>query len=199
MEKAAKTIYPIQDLIQRRWSPRSFAEKSIDAETLTKLFDAARWAASWRNEQPWRFIVATRDDNEEFQKLFECLKPGNQTWAGKAGALVVAVVNLNYSHIPEPNPTTYYDLGQAVANLTIEAMNHDLYVHQMGGVFKDKIREVYNIPEGFAPVTVMAIGYIGAVDDLPEDLQLKEQGERVRKPLNETVFSGTWEQAADLG
>ena len=198
MENLAHTTLPIHELLQRRWSPRAFSEKLIDPETLTRLFEAARWSPSWRNDQPWRFIVATRGNETEFQKMFACLKPGNQHWAGKAAALVAVVTKLQYGHHEEPNPTTYYDAGQAIAHLTVEAMNNDLYVHQMGGVDRPKIREIYGIPAEYNPIVVIAIGYLGQIEDLAEDIQQRERRERVRKPLDEIVFSGEWENPADL-
>ena len=125
--------------------------------------------------------------------------PGNQKWAGAAPLLIVAVAPKYDSHSEQSNPIIYYDVGQAVAHFTVEAMSHDLYIHQMGGINRDKIQELYAIPDSYRPVVVMAIGYLGQADDLPEDIRARELSERVRKPLDEIVFSNSWGVAADLG
>jgi nitroreductase len=194
MDKLATTTLPIHNLLQRRWSPRSFSDRPVDSHTVTKLLEAARWAPSWRNDQPWRFIVASKDIPESFQRLIACLKPGNRRWARIAPLLMIAITKTSYDHSDRPNPVTLYDTGQAVAQLTIEALAHDLYVHQMGGIHLNKIREVYGIPPGFRPVVALAIGYLGQPLDLPADLQQREVAPRTRLPLNLIAFSGAWGQ-----
>ena len=198
MTKLAKTQYPIFDLLQRRWSPRAFSETPIDPKIITRLFEAARWAASSRNDQPWRFIVASSEDIQVHQQMFDCLRPGNQKWAGNAPLLAIVLAPRHYSFTDEPNPIAYYDTGQAVANLVVEAMAHGLYCHQMGGIDRDKIQALYAVPEPYQPVVAIAIGYLGEAADLPEDLQDRELSERVRKPLSEIVFKGAWGAPAEL-
>ena len=198
MAKLAQTSYPIHDLLQRRWSPRAFSQKPVDTQTLTRLFEAARWAPSWRNQQPWYFIIATKDNPDEHRRLFDCLTPANQRWAGHAPVLIVAVAKRCFDHNDQPNPTALYDTGQAVAHLSLEAMAHNLYVHQMGGVSLDRVREIYAIPEAYQPVVALAIGYLGQAEMLPEDLREREMAGRTRRPLSQTVFQGTWEQSAEL-
>lgn len=192
MNKLATTTVPIHDLLQRRWSPRSFSDRLVEPHILTRLLEAARWAPSWRNDQPWRFIVATKDDPEAHQRLLACLKPGNQRWAASAPVLMIAVAKLGYDHSEQPNPITLYDTGQAVAQLTIEAQAHDLFVHQMGGVYLDKIQKTYAIPTTFRPVVALAIGYLGPAQELPADLQEREFAPRTRLPLDSIAFTDTW-------
>jgi nitroreductase len=190
--KEIDITYPVSDLIARRWSPRSFADRPIAADTLGSLLEAARWAPSSRNEQPWRFIVARRHaEPEAFRRLFGVLKEGNQRWAGNAGALLMAVARTTYARNDAPNGHARHDLGQAIAYLTLEAMRHDLYLRQMGGFYADKAIEALGIEPPFEPVTAIAVGYLGAPDALPDVLQERETGPRTaRRPLHEIAFSG---------
>jgi nitroreductase len=192
MDKNATTSYPIHNLILRRWSPRSFAERMVEGETIIRILEAARWSPSWRNDQPWRFIVATKENPEEYRRLFDCLKPGNQRWAGQAPVLMIAVAKKGYDHGSHYNPVTLYDTGQAVAQLTIEALSHGLYVHQMGGIHLERICKTYCIPGSFAPVVALALGYLGESAKLPSDLREREEAPRRRLPLNEIAFSNSW-------
>jgi nitroreductase len=159
------------------------------------LLEAARWAPSWRNDQPWRFIVATKEDPEAYRRLFDCLEPGNQLWACLAPVLMIAVAKRNYDHSDEHNPITLYDAGQAVAQLTIEALSHGLYVHQIGGIDQERIYLTYGIPPRFQPIVALAIGYLGQITDLPQDLRQREVAPRTRLPLCDLVFSDTWGQS----
>jgi nitroreductase len=192
MNKNATTSYPLHSLIRRRWSPRSFENRSVERAKIIQILEAARWAPSWRNDQPWRFIVATKDDPEEYRRLFDCLKPGNQRWAGLAPVLMIVVAKKGYDHGPQHNPVTLYDTGQAVAQLTIEALSEGLYLHQMGGVHLERIRETYSIPATYQPIVAAAIGYLGQPIQLPSDLQQKEETPRARLPLCEIAYSGIW-------
>jgi nitroreductase len=192
MNKIATTTYPIHSLIRRRWSPRSFDDRAVQSDKLIQVLEAARWSLSWRNDQPWRFIVATKEDPEEYHRLFDCLKPGNQRWAGRAPVLMIAVAKRGYDHGAQTNPITLYDTGQAVAQLAIEALSQGLYVHQMGGVHPERIRETYGIPAMYRPIVALAIGYLGQPTDLPSDLQQREEAPRTRLPLSEIAFSGAW-------
>ncbi len=202
MQKPAHTSYPIHDLLQQRWSPRALNDDPIDKETLTRLFEAARWAPSWKNDQPWRFIIATKQDHpDDFEALHGHLMPGNQQWAGNASAFVVVVAKRQYGHHEQPNPITYYDTGQAVAFLSIEALSHGLYIHQMGGIKRANITAMYNIPDDHVLVVVMAVARLGdaKVLNLSDDVVAKENAPRKRKDLSEIVFSGDWNSPADLG
>lgn len=190
MEKFAQTGHEIHDLLRGRWSPRAFARRAVAPEDLLSLFEAARWSPSGLNSQPWSFIVTTADQPEH-PKLVEILSGQNQLWAGNASVLVLSVTRLNPER-PGANPYSYYDLGQSVAHLSIQAEALGLQVHQMGGFDHDKARELFEIPEGFEPMTVIAIGYSGRVEDLPEPLRERETMARSRKPLSDFVYDGHW-------
>ncbi len=192
MKKKANTKVPLHPHLQERWSPRAFSSKTIDDDTLTSLFEAARWAPSSRNLQPWRFIVESQSDPQGFQKLADCVMESNRDWSQHAFALAVIVSERQAPDSDTPNGTADYDAGQAVAALSIQAMEKDIFIHQMGGVYRDKISEAYDLPQGYAPIAVLAIGYQGALEDLPEALQEREKAERSRKDLSEIVFKGSW-------
>ncbi|HET8580161.1 MAG TPA: nitroreductase family protein [Nitrospiraceae bacterium] len=129
MEKPAKTDYPIHEFLSRRWSPRAFSSQRVEPEKLKSLFEAARWAPSSNNDQPWHFLVATQDNPEEFQRLLSCLKEGNIRWVKQAPVLLISVTRLNFEDDNEPNRHAFHDIGLAVANLTVQAMTMGLFVH----------------------------------------------------------------------
>ena len=196
MDKLAKTSVPVNELIQKRWSPRALTGDPISGETFARLFEAARWAPSSRNKQPWRFVLVTKDDGQDYQSVLECLGESNQEWAVSAYALVVVI-----TEVPAPDrpvPISVYDAGLAVSLLTIEALNNDLYLHQMGGVDRDKLRDVCQIPDTHLPVVVTAIGQLGNIDNLPEGAREKDSKPRERLPLVEIVFRGKWAESAEL-
>lgn len=185
--KKADTNYPIHALLQKRWSPRAFADKTVDPELLHQLFEAARWAPSSYNEQPWHFIVARKEDEEAFEKLSQVMNDFNQGWAEEAPVLALGLTKTTFDMDGRPNPHAGHDLGQAIAHLTFEATRHDLFVHQMAGIHPDKARELYDIPEDYKPMTMFTIGYKGASELLEDDLQEQEESSRSRKPLDEIV------------
>ena len=188
----AATDYPINDLIANRWSPYSFANRSVSNEDLKSLFEAARWAASSFNEQPWTYIVAKKEETEQFGRLVSCLVDGNQVWAKEASALAIGVTRLNSARNNQPNRAAIHDLGLATANLVLEATARGLSAHQMIGILPDKVRELCSVPEGYEPMTAVAIGYAGDPKDLPEELRSRDAARRPRKPLTDFVFSGKW-------
>lgn len=194
----AVTDYPVNDLIRSRWSPYSFANKSVSDEDLRSLFEAARWSASSYNEQPWSYMVAKKEDPDEFGRLLSCLVEGNQVWAKAASALALGISRLNFARDNKPNRAAIHDLGLASSNLALEATARGLVVHQMIGIVPDKVRELYSVPEGHEPMTAVAIGYAGDVSDLPEQLQTRDAARRPRKPLKEFVFGGKWGTASGL-
>ena len=198
MEKPAETQYPIHELLRRRWSPRAFSDRRVDPAIMRSLLEAARWAPSSYNEQPWSFIVATKDDPVEFGRLLSCLVEGNIQWAQHAPVLMVSVARLSFEEDGKPNRHAFHDVGQAVANLIVQATALGLVVHQMAGIFPDKIRELYGIPEGYEAVAGIALGYPGDPQSLPEGLRKRELAPRERKPLTEFVFSGSWGQTSPL-
>ncbi|HVS80283.1 MAG TPA: nitroreductase family protein [Pyrinomonadaceae bacterium] len=192
MEKPAETQYPIEEILRRRWSPRAFADRAVEPEKLQSLFEAARWAASSFNEQPWNFIVATKEKQEEHARLLSCLVEGNQRWARLAPVLMVSVAKLNFDKTGKPNRHAFHDVGLAMGNMLVQATALGLFVHQMAGFAPEKVREIYGVPDGFEPVAAMAIGYGLAVDELPDPLREQELGARSRKPINSFVFEGRW-------
>jgi len=198
MEKPADTQYPIHDLLRRRWSPRAFSDRRVEPDTLRSLLEAARWAPSSFNEQPWSFILATKDDPAEFGRLLSCLVDGNIQWAQHAPVLMVSVARLSFEDDGKPNRHAFHDVGLAVANLIVQATALGLVVHQMAGIFPDKIRELYGIPEGYEAVAGIALGYPGDPQSLPEGLRKRELAPRERKPMTEFVFSGRWGQTSPI-
>ncbi len=198
MEKPAETQFPIHDLLRRRWSPLAFADRLVEPEKLRSILEAARWAASSFNEQPWGFIVATKQDEPEWSRLLSCLVEGNQVWAKQAPVLMVSVVKLTFGRNGESNRHAWHDVGLAVGNLVVQATSLGLSVHQMAGILPDKVRELYGLPHGFDPVAGLALGYVGDPDSLPEPLHQREQANRMRKPLTEFIFSTRWGQVSPL-
>jgi len=191
-DKKAVPDHPIHDLLARRWSPHAFADRTVPLEDLRSLFEAARWAASSYNEQPWSYIVATRENGGEFSKLLSCLVEGNQVWAKGAPVLALGVVSLRFKRNNKANRAAVHDLGLAAGNLVVEATARGLFVHQMIGILPDKAREVYQIPPDFEAWTALAIGYRTDPEGLPEELKKRELAPRQRKPLSEFVFTGEW-------
>lgn len=193
MQKPSETQYPIHELLKTRWSPRAFSSQPVEEESLLSLFEAARWSPSGGNTQPWSFIVVNHENQEVHQKLVETMTGQNPAWAKNAPTLVVAIAKLNAQR-PAFNRYAYYDLGQAVAHLNVQASALGLHIHQMGGFDTDKARELLGIPEGYEPMTVIAIGYFGKLDELSTELREREKSPRTRKDLSEFVFSDYWQQ-----
>lgn len=198
MEKPAQTDYPIVEVLQRRWSPRAFSDQMIEPEKLRSLFEAARWAPSSFNEQPWFFILATKQEPEEHARLLSCLVEKNQQWARQAPVLMVSVAKLNFDRTGKPNRHAFYDVGMAVGNLMVQATALDLFVHQMAGFSAERVAQIYGVPDAFAPVAVIALGYGADVGILPEPVREAESKPRSRKPILSFVFQGQWGQAAPL-
>ena len=198
MEKPAPVEFPVHDLIKNRWSPRAFSDKPIPKEVLQSLFEAARWAPSSNNEQPWAFIVATKDDQENFEKSLGALVEFNAGWARKAPVLVIAVAELAFAKNNAPNRNAQYDVGAASLQLSIEATARGLFVHQMAGFDPETAKEAYNIPQGWEPIATMAIGFPGDASSLPEPYQTRERAPRTRKPIREFVMSGEWGHTAEF-
>ncbi|GIW70753.1 MAG: hypothetical protein KatS3mg102_0295 [Planctomycetota bacterium] len=192
MDKPAPADHPIHELIRRRWSPRAFADRPVAPELLRSLFEAARWAASSYNEQPWRYIVAPREDQQTYGKLLDCLVPGNQRWARHAPVLALSVARLRFTHNDRPNRHAWHDVGAASALLALEATARGLAIHQMAGFEAERARQAFGIPQEFDPVAAIALGYPGDPQALPEDLRERELAPRQRRPLAETVFGGRW-------
>jgi len=194
--KRAAPDHPIQQFLADRWSPYAFSDRPVTEADLRSLFEAARWAPSSYNEQPWSYIVATRAQGEEFQRLLSCLVEGNQPWAQAAPVLALGCTSLNFVRNDKPNAAAVHDLGLASAMLTVEAAARGLYVHQMIGILPDRARQLYQIPENVEPKTGLAIGYVGDINALPEAYRPRDLAARTRKKLSEFVFSGRWGTAS---
>jgi nitroreductase len=186
----------VEDIILKRWSPRSYSDKPVSSADLTKIFTAAAWAASSYNEQPWRFLVGHKGD-ETYAKILDSLNEFNQGWAKSAPVLILTVGKKTFAQSGQPNAYALHDTGAASANFSIEATALGLHTHGMGGLDRDKARANFNIPEDYEVGAVWALGYLGEPTALPEQLQEMETAPRTRKPLSEFVFS-SWDKAAKL-
>jgi nitroreductase len=180
--------HELHPLLQRRWSPRAFSAQPVEEEKLLTLLEAARWAASANNVQPWRFIYAAKEQVERYSKLFECLNERNQSWAKNAPALIMTLVKTHFEQSGQPNKWALHDLGLAVGNLTTQASALDLYVHNMAGFSVERARELFNLPPGLDPVTMIAVGYLGDPEQLSESHKARELAQQERKPLEELIF-----------
>ena len=188
----------IHELLEKRYSPKAFDDKNIEQEDLIKLLEAARWSPSSMNEQPWRFIVGVKNEDETHDKIYDTLAEGNKLWAKNAPVLILTIASNFYQRNGEPNKHAGYDLGQAIANLTFQASAQELYVHQMGGFSAQKAKELFDIPEGFTPMSVVAIGHLGNSEDLPEKVRPADKSKRKRKELEEIVFQDYFGNKSDL-
>jgi nitroreductase len=192
MHKPATTDFPIHDLIRNRWSPRAFADKPVEPAILASLFEAARWAPSSSNEQPWAYLVATKDNQEDFAQMVSVLVEFNADWAKSAPVLALAVSHLKFQSNGNPNRNAFYDTGAATMLFSIEATARGLFVHQMAGFDPAKAKQVFEIPADWEPIAAFAIGNPGETDSLSQKLQDREVAPRTRKPLAEFVMSGRW-------
>lgn len=198
MDKPAPADYPIHELLARRWSPRAFAERPVEAKKLQSLFEAARWAPSSNNEQPWRFIVANKTDETQWNRLFACLVEGNRVWAVRAPVLVLSVASLYFGETGELNRHAMDDTGMAVQNLAIQATALGLVVHQMAGFDIERARKDLNIPSEYEPVAMIAIGYPGEPTLLSGTIHEREVAPRRRHPVSSLVFGGEWGASCSL-
>jgi nitroreductase len=193
--KHAKTEHPIQDFVAQRWSPYAFADRDVSEADIRSVFEAARWAASSFNEQPWSYIVATSAQGDAFARLLSCLVDANQSWAKAAPVLALGVATLNFKRNGKPNHVALHDLGLAAGNLVAEATARGLSVHQMGGILPDRAREIYAIPDGSEAVTGIAIGYAGDPKAFPKETRERDLAPRERKPQRDFVFGASWGKA----
>ena len=196
MRKPAPADRPIHPLLAERWSPYAFTGEGVGDADLLALFEAARWAASSYNEQPWRFIVARREEPETFEKVLSCLVPFNQGWARHAPVLALGLVRTRRPGDGSPNVAAEHDLGLAAASLTVEATHRGLSVHQMSGIVADRIREAYALPGDVLPLTALAIGHAAPLETTPEDMRDRQARPRERRPLPEFVFGERWGEPA---
>ncbi len=186
--KQANTLYPINALSNNRWSTRAFSGQILEPKQVLNLIEAARWAPSAYNEQPWRFVVGLRGD-ATFEKILSTMVEFNIAWAKDAAALVLNIYKKTYTHNGKPNVTAAFDLGQAVLAYCLEAEHQSLYTHQIGGFDAEKANELFVTDNDYTALTVTAIGHIGNPQDLPEDLQKAETQSRSRHDMNTLVFT----------
>jgi nitroreductase len=198
--KLASPNHPILPVIAERWSPYAFDPRPVEREKLLSCLEAARWAPSSYNEQPWTFILAERTDQAAFAQVLDCLVEGNRGWAKNVGVLMLTVVARNFTKNGKPNKAAEHDLGLAAGNMVLQATALGLQGHQMIGIEPAKVRAAYKVPKGYDPHTAIALGYPAAVQPGTTDpLGQRDLAPRTRKPLSEIVIAGSWGQPAKLG
>jgi nitroreductase len=180
--------------ISTRWSPKVFDPEPLPAEELRSLFEAARWAPSSRNEQPWRYLVAVRGDGAAFDRLADCLTGGNRDWAPQAPVLALSVAKMRFDYKDRPNRHAWHDLGMASMSLVLQARHRGLHAHFMGGFDGEKARETCRIPADHEPVAMIALGRPGTPEQAPEGVGERDPDDRTRLPLEEIVFTSEWER-----
>ncbi len=185
LRKSESAITP---LILNRWSPRALSGEKLKDEELLSLFEAAKWAPSAFNSQPWRFIYV-KNGTPSWDKLFSTLANGNKIWTAKAAVLVLLISRNNFEYNDRPNPTAAFDCGAAWQSLALEASARGLVAHAMSGFDFDAARANFQIPEDYKPEIVIALGRLGKKDDLPEDFQ-KIEFPSDRKKVQEIVSEG---------
>lgn len=195
-DKPANTRVPIDSLIARRWSGRAFdRNRPVGRVDLIALLEAARWAPSCNGDQPWRYIVWDRfADGESWAKAFECLSEGNRMWVKNAPLLLLATAHRIFAHNGKPNRWGQYDTGAASENLCLQAVALGLMAHQMGGFDAEKVRATFHVPGQFDCMAMIAVGHPADSDILDSPYRERERAERVRKPLEELFFEGTWQE-----
>lgn len=199
MEKPANNEYPINELIRRRWSPRAFDSRPIPADKLLSILEAARWAASSRNEQPWNFILGIKESAQDaYDALLGCLNETNRDWAQTAPVLVLSVAHNKFTRNDRDNRYALHDVGMANLSMILQAMEYDIFAHMMAGFDADAARAACEIPLDYTPVTITALGFPGDPDALEEKYKEREYGARSRRPLAELIFEGRWNNPAAL-
>ena len=184
--KIANPDYTILEIFKQRWSPRAFTDRIVSEEKLNSMFEAAKWAASSSNEQPWEYYYALKE-TEGWNKLFKCLDEGNQKWVQNATVLMACIANKKFKRNGKDNPTAEHDLGLANSHLFLQAVAEGFYMHGMAGFFPEKVHEALNLSEDKKVVCMMAGGYLGEPEMLDEKNEKSEKEQRERKPLSEFV------------
>jgi len=179
----------IHKLITDRWSPVAFDDRALNQEKIHLLFEAAKWAPSSRNAQPWRFIYATKE-MPEYSIFLDLMSDYNQIWASTSPLLVMPLAQVISTYKNRPDRLAYFEAGMAVGNLLIQATAMGLFVHQIGGYDLERARDVLGIPARFDPMTILAIGYKGDISKLPETYAEWENRERTRKEISELLVQG---------
>lgn len=194
MDRPAPTEVPVHPLVRQRRSPRAFdPSRPVDDAALRSLLEAARWSPSSFNEQPWAYIFGRlHQEPDAHARLLSCLTPGNQAWAKHAPLLMIAAAKAAFDKNGKPNRHAGHDAGQSLAWLTVQAESMNLRVHQMAGIDHDRCRTDLGIPPGWDPITGVAVGHEGPLDNLPEDVRARETAPRNRRPVAQWAFTGTW-------
>jgi nitroreductase len=178
----------ILEIIQERWSPYAFSSTPVENFKMKAMFEAAGYAPSSHNEQPWMFVYSTQQDMAVFNDYLGFLFDTNKVWAKNAYALIISLARTKYQHNGNTNRYAFHDTGMAVSNLLLQAMALDVHVHQMGGFYADKVKEYFKLNDNIEPVAIMAVGYMGEDDSLPPELLKKDENRRTRKSVNEFTF-----------
>jgi nitroreductase len=181
----------VHALITERWSPVAFDSRPVSRDKIELLIDAARWAPSGNNGQPWRFIYSMAG-TPEYTPMFDLLNRGNRVWAGTAPLLMISLAQVISTYKDRPNRLALYETGMAVANLLLQATYMGLFVHQMAGYDRKQAREVLELPERYEPAAMMAIGYKGDPGQLPPDEAERETRERKRLETAALLYRGKW-------
>jgi nitroreductase len=192
-----ETEHPVMDVIRRRWSPVIYSPRTVEPEKLLSVFEAARWAPSSFNEQPWSFLVARKEEPEEFARMLTCLVPGNVTWAQHVPVLLVSVAKRHFEHNHQANRHAFHDTGIATGFLMLQAASMGLATHGMAGFDAEKARQLYEIPESHEAVAAIGLGYPGDDREAPEELR-KRNARKNRRILDQFVFAGRWGQVSPL-
>jgi len=186
--KEARTIYPVHDFIRDRWSARAFSAQPIPQHELMTLLEAASWASSSMNEQPWVYLYAHRGE-EAFNRMYECLMPGNR-WADGAAVMLLSLARKNHAANGKPNRYAMHDVGAANTTLLLQAASMEIYGHMMGGFDMHKAIEAFQIPEDLEVVCFIALGYLDEPEKLEEPFRTREVMPRNRMPIEAFAFSG---------
>jgi len=189
--------HPVLDVIRSRWSPAIYSPRTVEPEKLLSVLEAARWAPSSYNAQPWSFLVARREEPEEFARMLSCLVPGNVAWAQHVPVLMISVAKLHFDHNSAANRHALHDTGIATGFLMLQAASLGILAHGMAGFDAAKASELYAIPESHEAVAALGLGYPGDEQGAPEELQKRNQ-RKPRRPLNQFVFAGRWGQPSPL-
>ena len=186
--KQAITEYPVHEIISNRWSTRSYDnKKTVSKAELNSVFEAARWAPSAFNEQPWNFIYSSKENSTGYNQLFSCLNEANQRWAINAPVLLLSYVKKTVSLNGNTNKNALHDLGLAIQNMSLQATSMGMQLHIMGGFDFELAKSVFGISDDYLVATMMALGFPGNPDELPEDVKKRELSPRIRKPISEFV------------
>ena len=185
-KESQNTTFSILEILEKRWSPRQFSKKSISLSNINQLFEAARWASSSFNEQPWRFIVGKEND-KTYREIFSTLMPANQTWLSDTPLLVLSLAKKTFTMNNQPNRHAWHDVGLAVNNMILQAVDLNIFAHQMAGFYVEKAIEIFKIPSDFEPVSITAFGYL-ETDSATQDKYLEQKNQRKRNLQEIFVF-----------